>query len=58
MKVGELIELLKEHDLELELLIDTRALSNVVVEELNDYYKDGYTVINIGTQDASVLQPD
>lgn len=49
MKVGELIELLKEHDLELELLIDTRALSNVVVEELNDYYKDGYTVINIGT---------
>ena len=49
MKVGELIDLLKEHDPELELLIDTRAISDVVVEELNNFYKDGTTVINIGT---------
>lgn len=49
MKVGELIELLKEHDPELELLIDTRTLSDVVVEELNDFYQDGSTVVNIGT---------
>lgn len=49
MKVGELIELLKDHDPGLELLIDTRTISDVVVEELNDFYEDGATVINIGT---------
>lgn len=49
MKVGELIELLKEHDAQLEVLIDTRSLSDVVVEEISDFYSDGSSVVNIGT---------
>lgn len=49
MKVGELIELLKEHDAQLEVLIDTRSLCDVEIKEIPDFYSDGSSVVNIET---------